>query len=137
MPYICSLKPQNKLNAMAKRTLLLLMLLAMFLLPSVRMMAVPVAVPLEVGYNDPSGNQPNPHKNPTYIPSVIQDGYEITFLAIHPAYTLNIVANGVVVYSVALSPYTTSVVLPSWLSGQYEIQLRPDDYYYLYGYIEL
>ena len=90
-----------------------------------------------VGYIDPTNTIPELGKGPEYVPSVVQDGYEITFLAIHPAYTLNIVANGVVVYSVALSPYTTSIVLPSWLSGQYEIQLRPDDYYYLYGYIEL
>jgi len=106
----------------------------MFLLPSVRMMAVPVEVPLEVGYDDPSYDQENPGRNPAYIPSVIQNDYTITFLAIHPAYTLNIVANGVVVYSVALSPYTTSIVLPSWLSGQYEIQLCPDDYLKNYGY---
>jgi hypothetical protein len=99
--------------------------------------AIPVQINLTVGINDPFPGIPELHKGPEYVPSVVLDGYEITFLAIHPAYTLNIVANGVVVYSVALSPYTTSVVLPSWLSGQYEIQLRPDDYYYLYGYIEL
>lgn len=99
--------------------------------------AITVQINLTVGINDPIPVSPGHDRGPEYVPSVIQNDYEITFLAIHPAYTLNIVANGVVVYSVALSPYTTSVVLPSWLSGDYEIQLRPDDYYYLYGYIEL
>lgn len=33
---------------------------------------------------------------------------------------------------------TTSVTLPSWLSGDYEIQLVPEDSsYYFYGYISL
>ena len=49
------------------------MLLAMFLLPSVQMMAAPVVVPLEIGYDDPSYDQDNPHKNPPFVPSVIQD----------------------------------------------------------------
>ena len=123
---------------MAKRKLFLLMLLAMFLLPSERMMATPIVVPLEVGYIDPSDNQENPNKNPPFVPSVIQDDYEIRFLEIHPYYTLCIVdEDDEVVYSVAVWSFTTSVVLPSWLSGDYEIQLRPDDNYYLYGYIEL
>lgn len=67
------------------------MLLAMFLLPSVQMMAAPVVVPLEIGYDDPSYDQDNPHKNPPFVPSVIQDDYEIRFLEIHPYYTLCIV----------------------------------------------
>ena len=114
------------------------MLLAMFLLPSVQMMAAPVVVPLEIGYDDPSYDQDNPHKNPPFVPSVIQDDYEIRFLEIHPYYTLCIVdEDDEVVYSVAVWSFITSVVLPSWLSGDYEIQLRPNDNYYLYGYIEL
>lgn len=100
-------------------------------------MAIGQQILLTVGYDEPHSGFPDIGRGPEYVPSVIQNDYEITFLAIHPAYTLNIVANGVVVYSVALSPYTTSVVLPSWLSGDYEILLRPDDNYYLYGYIEL
>ena len=114
------------------------MLLAMFMWPSVQMMATPVVVSLEIGYEDPLNDQDNPHKNPPFVPSVIQDDYEIRFLEIHPYYSLCIVdEDDEVVYSVAVWSFTTSVVLPSWLSGDYEIQLRPDDNYYLYGYIQL
>ena len=115
----------------------LLSIAMLWLLLGGAIMAIGQQIPLAIGYKELIPGLPNHGKGPEYVPSVVQDDYEITFLAIHPAYTLNIVANGVVVYSVALSPYTTSIVLPSWLSGQYEIQLRPDDYYYLYGYIEL
>lgn len=95
-------------------------------------------IQLEVRIIDPTaGNDPF-HRGSEYVPSVIQDDYEIRFLEIHPYYTLCIVdEDDEVVYSVAVWSFTTSVVLPSWLSGDYEIQLRPDDNYYLYGYIEL
>lgn len=100
--------------------------------------AIPVQVNLTMGINEPFPCGPGHGKGPVIIPSVVQDDHEITFYAIHPDYTLCLLnEDGEVVYSVAVSMYTTSVVLPSWLSGDYEIQLRPDDYYYLYGYIEL
>ena len=100
--------------------------------------AIPVQINLSVEINEPLPGSPGHGKGPTFIPSVIQDDYEIRFLEIHPYYTLCIVdEDDEVVYSVAVWSFTTSVVLPSWLSGDYEIQLRPDDNYYLYGYIEL
>ena len=97
-----------------------------------------IIIPLEVGIIDPTAPPKPIPKNPIVVPSVMQDDYEIRFLEIHPYYTLCIVdEDDEVVYSVAVWSFTTSIVLPSWLSGDYEIQLRPDDNYYLYGYIEL
>lgn len=95
-------------------------------------------VELNVGIYDPVPSIPDLGKSPVNVPVITQDGYEIDFGSSHPAYTLYILDEGVVVYSVAVSSATTSVILPSWLSGEYELQLHPDDSnYYFYGYIEL
>ena len=72
------------------------------------------------------------------IPTIVQNGHEISFQTSHPAYTLYIIEEGTVVYSVAVTSSTTSVILPSWLSGEYEILLHPNDCnYYFYGDISL
>ena len=56
----------------------------------------------------------------------------------HPAYAIDIVQNGIVVYSVDVDESTTSIILPSWLSGDFEILLYPEDSdYYFYGVISL
>ena len=53
-------------------------------------------------------------------------------------YSIDIVQSGIVVYSVDVDATTTSVELPSWLSGEYELQLHPDgSSYYFYGDITL
>lgn len=44
--------------------------------------------------------------------------------------------DGVVVYSTVISAGTSQVVLPSTLSGDYEIRFVTDDYYY-YGFVTL
>ncbi len=56
----------------------------------------------------------------------------------HPTYAIDIVQNGIVVYSVDVDESTTSIILPSWLSGDFEILLYPEDSdYYFYGVISL
>jgi len=115
-----------------------LSVLAFWLLLGGLAFAIPVQINLTVGIDEPFPSIPELHKGPEYVPSVVQDDYEIRFLEVHPYYTLCIVdEDDEVVYSVAVWSFTTSVVLPSWLSGDYEIQLHPDENYYLYGYIEL
>ena len=95
-------------------------------------------IPLTVGIEDPIPIIPDFGKSPFEIPTIIQDDYELSFQSSHSAYTLYIVENEVVVYSVAVSSNATSIILPSWLSGEYELQLHPDECnYYFYGYIEL
>ena len=90
------------------------------------------AVPLTVGILDPSSTTSGPGKTPVFAPSLWQDGYELTFLTTHVGYAIDIVQNGIVVYSVDVDEGTTSIVLPSWLSGEYEILLYPEDsdYYF-------
>ena len=94
-------------------------------------------IDLTVGYIDPHASIPGIGKGPT-MPSLWQDGYELTFPSMHPEYALDIVLNGIVVYSTNVSETTTTVILPSWLSGEYELLLYPEDCsYYFYGVISL
>ncbi len=94
-------------------------------------------VDLGVGYDDPVGTMPDWGKGPVTIPSVDLDGYELTFLSSHDDYTLELLQDGVVVYSTFVSSSTSTVVLPTTLQGQYEIRLYGDESYYLIGYIAL
>ena len=58
------------------------------------------------------------------VPLVYIDDYTLTFEAYHPDYTLIIKdEDGDVVYSTTVFSAQTQVVLPSTLSGNYEIQL--------------
>ena len=57
-------------------------------------------------------------------PKVYIDDYTLLFEVNHPEYVLNIKdENDNVVYSTVVSSTQTQVVLPSTLSGTYEIQL--------------
>lgn len=122
---------------MQKRKLILLMLMAMFLLPSVQVTANPVEVPLETGYNDPLGSQTNPHKAPVRVPSVSIDGSTIYFITPCDGCLLRIVDEfDNVVYSTVIPVGATSLVLPAYLSGDYELQIVTGIYYF-YGDITL
>ena len=75
---------------------------------------------------------------PPQAPSLWQEGHEIFFQSSHPDYSIDIVSSGIVVYSVDVDENEISIVLPAWLSGEYEIQLYPDgSSYYFYGIIQL
>ena len=70
---------------------------------------------------------------------IIQDGYELTLPAFEDDYTLELRdATDTVVYSSYVATGTTQVVLPSTLSGSFELRLVPffATYYYR-GYITL
>ncbi len=95
-----------------------------------------VEVPLEVGIDDDTPVIPEVGKGPI-MPSLWQDGSELTFLSSHDDYTLELRQGGVVVYSTFVSSSTSTIVLPSTLQGEYEIRLYGDESYYLFGYITL
>ena len=95
-------------------------------------------IDLSVKGFDPVPTTPGHGKSPVQVPEILQDGYELTFQSSHAAYTLNVLDEGGVVYSVSIAEDATSVTLPSWLSGTFEIQLVPEDSsYYFYGIINL
>ena len=73
-----------------------------------------------------------PH--PWYI---TQNDYTLTMPAFGVDFTLVLLdEDGVVVYSVYVPAGTTMIVLPSTLSGDFELRLVADTYYYR-GYITL
>ena len=81
-------------------------------------------IPFTVSFDDiqPIGNgQP---KTPITAPKVYIDDYTLLFEANHPDYVLNIKdEDGDVVYSTVVYSAQTQVVLPSTLSGNYQIEL--------------
>ncbi len=76
-------------------------------------------------------------KDPNHLWYITQDGNVLTMSATPCDYTLNLYdEDDEVVYSVYVPAGTTMIVLPSTLSGSFEIRFETDTYYY-YGYIEL
>ncbi len=124
---------------MTKKSLLLVIVVAVFLLlPGVHVYAVPENVPLELGGVDPSNNgQGNPGRSPVFIPSVSIDGSTIYFITPCDGCLLRIVDEfDNEVYSTVIPVGATSLVLPAYLSGDYELQIVTGIYYF-YGDITL
>ena len=82
---------------------------------------VPLTVCIEDDFQPIGHGHP---KNPIEVPLVYIEDYTLTFEAYHPDYVLTIKdEDGDVVYSTTVFSTQTQVVLPSTLSGDYEIQL--------------
>ena len=116
------------------------MMLIMVMLPlsnNVRVSAEPADMPLETGIVDSSNNQDNPHKTPTIIPKVSIEDYTLYFNTPCDGYVLRLVDEfDSVVYSTVIPVGATSLVLPSSLSGTYELQIITGIYCF-YGLITL
>ena len=88
-------------------------------------------------------NQGPAHGGSTLAPPrpwyITQDDYVLTLPAFENDCTLELRdEDGTVVYSTYVSAGTTTVVLPSTLSGEFELRLVPfSTTYYFRGYIEL
>ena len=77
--------------------------------------------------NDQPGTNGFP-KTPITAPTVYIDDYTLLFEVNHLEYVLNIKdEDGDVVYSTVVSSTQTQVVLPSTLSGDYQIELLVDN----------
>ncbi len=104
------------------KKLLLFLFSAFFLSTS---LSAQVLVPLTVCIEEneqPIGDG-NP-KTPVIVPKVYIDDYTLLFETNHPEYVLYIKdENDNVAYSTVISSIQTQVVLPSTLSGNYEINL--------------
>ena len=77
----------------------------------------------------------------TYAPPrpwyIVQDDYVLTLPALADDYTFELLdQDDEVVYTTFLPSGTTQIILPSTLSGSYEIRLVGDTYYYR-GYVKL
>lgn len=101
---------------------LLLMIVSTFIL-STNLWAGNV-IPFTVHYEDeqPVGNG-NP-RSPIEVPLVYIDDYTLSFETNHPDYTLIIKdEDGYVVYTTTVFSTDIEVILPSTLSGDYEVNL--------------
>ena len=95
--------------------------------------AAPFPVSLEVAYNDPTTNQGQPQRGPMLAPEVSIEDYTLSFDHSCLGCTLRLVdANDDVAYTTVISGDT--LVLPSTLSGEYELQILFDDCYF-FGFV--
>jgi hypothetical protein len=88
------------------------------------------------GVHDKPLGHPTP-KSPIQPPTVYIEDYVLTFTDGHPDYVLNIKdEDGDVVYTNTVWSTDTEVILPSTLSGDYEIELIMGNWLFT-GWIEL
>lgn len=85
-------------------------------------------IPFNTGYVNPtSPGNPKP-KSPVCVPIVYQDGNVLTFATACDGCTLQLVdEDDDVVYSIVIPAGTTTLVLPSTLSGTFELQIIRDN----------
>lgn len=94
-------------------------------------------IPLSVGIDDNTPTIPGHPKSPIEPWYIDQNGYVLTMSATPSDYILTLYdEDDELVYSTFLPAGTTQVVLPTTLSGTFEIRFESDTYYY-YGYINL
>ena len=95
-------------------------------------------IPLTASIDDdirPIGN--DCPRSPDQTPVVYIEDYTLLFESGHPGYTLRLLdEDDVVVFSNAVSAGTTTFLLPSALTGEYQIQLVYGNIVYI-GWIEL
>lgn len=122
---------------MAKKSLLLMaLMMAMLLLSSVRVSAASTPIPLTGGYIDPKEGEEY-HRSQALVPELEIDDYTLFFMTPCDGCVLRLLdENRDVVYSTVIPDSAVSLVLPSYLSGKYEIQIIQGDVYF-WGYISL
>lgn len=118
---------------MFKNKILLVAMLVMTLHSLPSDYAYAARVPLT--YFDPATGDPDPHKHPVQVPEVDLDGHTLTFYTSCFGSTLRLVNDeDEVVYTTIITSDT--LVLPSTLEGEYEIQIIQGQWCF-YGWIEL
>ena len=95
---------------------------------------VPLTVSIE---EDQQSLGPGHPRTPMTPPYVWIEDYTLSFEVNHPEYVLNIKdENNNVVYTTTVYSTQTQVILPSWLSGDYQIELVMG-YWHFTGWINL
>ena len=118
-----------------KKLFIFLTMAALLPFSSVCVNASPISVQLQVRYDDPNDDQDPDPKTPVLVPEVNIDDYTLTFDDSCLGCELRLVdENDNVVYTTVITSNT--LVLPSYLSGEYELQIFSGIYCF-YGYIEL
>lgn len=111
--------------------------MAMLSLSSVRVSAASTPIPLTGEYIDPNKGQLGGHRSQTIVPELEIDDYTLFFMTPCDGCVLRLLdENRDVVYSTVIPDSAVSLVLPSYLSGEYEIQIIQGSICF-WGYINL
>lgn len=114
---------------MKKKLLATILTASMSLVPSSVFAELSLPIEMQVSEIDPTHNHGTFPKSPMMIPSISIANYTLYFDTPCDGCTLNIVdENNLVVYTLVIPSGTTSLVLPSTLSGKYELQLIRGNY---------
>ena len=134
-------KGMAKLRKNSRVVLLLVAVMGGALFSSAGPLPSSVPIILQVGWHDPTGSSGELPRNLVNPPSASLDDHTLYINSEHPAYTLYLVdttgEEPYVVYQVYVPANVSVVVLPSTLSGTYELQLYDGGDYYFYSEIEL
>ena len=111
-------------------------LLMMAFMPFANLSIMAGVIPLQVGYIDPTKDQ-DPQRSPVFIPRVGIEDYTLSFITPCDGCELLLLdEDGNIAYSTIIPEGCTTLMLPSYLSGFYEIQIIRGNFCF-YGYIEL
>ena len=120
---------------MTKKSITISLLAAMLSLGNVSVYADPEGIDLQ--YIDPEFGDIGQPKSPITIPEINLEDHTLFFITPCDGCTLRLLdENDNVVYSTIIPTNTASLVLPSTLSGEYEIQIIQGNICF-YGYIDL
>lgn len=120
-----------------KRFLLLALIMTLLPLSGISVYADPTDVDLETDIYDPENGEPPMPRTPILIPHLGIDGYTLYFYTPCDGCVLRLSdESDNVVYSTVISTGATTLVLPSYLSGDYKIEII-QGFYCFWGYIEL
>ena len=99
------------------------MLAMAMMLPLQPLNADPTDLLLQVSFDDPL-NDPDGHRTPITVPSVSIEDHTLYFNTHCDGYVLRLLdEDGEEVYSTIIPTSCTNLVLPSYLSGEYELQI--------------
>lgn len=116
---------------------LVTLLIVMSLFTNVCVYAIPVVIPLDVEYVDPEDSQGNNGKSPVMIPEVSIDGHTLKYDSSCFGLQLQLInENGIAVYFTVIPTESNLLELPSYLSGNFVIQIISENYCF-FGLINL
>ena len=121
---------------MSKKIFLAVLMMMSLPFCCLQVSAAPAPVGLEVGYTDPEEGSDPPQRGPVLVPEVSIEDYTLTFSTPCYGYTLELLdEDGDVVYTTIIT--STTVNLPTTLSGEYQLRLIPNDggSIYFYGFL--
>ena len=120
-----------------KRFILVLVLILSASLIDAKIQNVCDELYLQVMIFDPTENQQPIKRSPAVIPSVSLEEHTLLFATPCDGCTLRLInEDGDVEYATVIPMDTTTLSLPSYLSGEYQLQIIRDRYCF-WGYIDL